>query len=618
MKRKIDSKKMTLILSGVVFIFFTTPPWVRGICAATAAAMIWVAAAWKLPTRDVRSKGVYSAALVVAVLFGFNFYHSWKRFGLITGLAGVLGIPGDGLALIITGLGALASVPAIGYGLSYLCCAGMEEFRRTRQISTGNEKRISSGKAFLILFAVYAIGISGIIRANFYYADDNFRLFSGGKGWSFFGRYLSDALSTFVHMGDFLPDVAPLSQLLAMLVLAGSAVLLLNILFERTEFSVWELAAAVMLGLNPYFLECISYRFDSPYMAFSVFVSVFPLLYRRRNSIAYIFAAFLGSLGVCTSYQSAAGIFPMIVVLLALRMWKDGETMGKTVSFCLKSVAGYGAGLLYFVLILMKPAAAGYVSNEMSEIGHLFPNFLGNLKQYYAVVLSDFKPIWLILSILVVTGFAVSIVSTSKRKVLPTVAMSMVAFVLMAFLSFGIYPALEQPLFRPRAMYGIGVLLTLLGIITAEGKGGIPLKTATFVLSWAFFVFSFTYGSALSAQKEYTQFRTYMVIQDINEMEVFQSGDEVRVQITGDIGIAPMIRNLPQNYDMLNRLIPTTFGVGNDEGDLPLLSFYQNYDLRNVTEEQNADFSKLDLPVVKDNMYHTICAEGNQVLIKLK
>ena len=149
----------------------------------------------------------------------------------------------------------------------------------------------------------------------------------------------------------------------------------------------------------------------------------------------------------------------------------------------------------------------------------------------------------------------------------------------------------------------------------AEGKKRVPLKIPAVVLSWVFFVFAFTYGNALSVQKDYTDFRTQLVISDLQEMEAFQSDTPVTVQLSGSIGNAPVLRNMPQNYQMLNRLIPDTFGGGDD---LTQYGFYCYYGMRNVVWNPDVDLREMDLPVVEDNMYHTIRGEGSCVLVELK
>ena len=186
---------------------------------------------------------------------------------------------------------------------------------------------------------------------------------------------------------------------------------------------------------------------------------------------------------------------------------------------------------------------------------------------------------------------------------------------LMLLLCFGLYPVLESPLYAPRAMYGFGVLLTVLCIVTAEGQENIPLKIPALVLSWIFFVFSFTYGNALDLQKQYTEFRIQMVMEDLNDLDVFTGEEKVLLRLEGGIGESPIFENMPQDSNILDRLIPATFGGGDD---LTEYQFRNYYGLQSVSENGSIEECPPDMPVLKDGLFHTIRGEGNRILIELK
>lgn len=63
------------------------------------------------------------------------------------------------------------------------------------------------------------------------------------------------------------------------------------------------------------------------------------------------------------------------------------------------------------------------------------------------------------------------------------------------------------------------------------------------------------------------------------------------VQVLGMIGYSPVIRNMPQNYSILNRLVPITFQGGWWWGQA---GFYQYYDLKNVTRYPSVDLTAYD------------------------
>ena len=106
-----------------------------------------------------------------------------------------------------------------------------------------------------------------------------------------------------------------------------------------------------------------------------------------------------------------------------------------------------------------------------------------------------------------------------------------------------------------------------------------------------------------------------MKLNDLNDMEVFLSEQPVTVQIYGSIGQSPILENMPQNYQMLNRLIPETFAGGSD---LTQYQFFEYYDLRNVIADMETLPDGEALPLVKDTMYHTITADESRVVIHLK
>lgn len=400
-----NRKKILFGISGVCFILMTMPAWIPGLCAATCACLVWGGLVWKLPLTSVLERDFWNitSLLSVGVVVGVscNFYNIWIDSRYVGSLADILHVPTEMFVYIVSVVVGIFAFPAVNWVLRYFTSVAEEDYL-TQKCCDDKKIGISAKNAVLILFVVFLVAISSVLRANFYYQDDVSRGAYGYKQWDYFGRYLSTGMATVVHMGDYLTDIAPLPQLLAVCILAFSGVLVLYIVTGKTVYHGWELAAVVPLGLNPYFLECLSFRFDAPYMAISILASMLPLLYRKKSGISYIFASMLGCLAVCMSYQSATGVFPMLVMLLAVCAWNQRRPF---ISFCLKSVVGYGAGLLYFKLIIMKPADAGYVSNSLPRVPELLPTFFENLIQYYRLVLSDFKGYWLGLVFLIAVGF---------------------------------------------------------------------------------------------------------------------------------------------------------------------------------------------------------------------
>lgn len=608
--------KSVLLLSGISFLGLIVADRTVSFVGCIVVAAAWGVVLLKSSITCEKLQGTMKTGYAVLALglcsaLGCNFYDRWIGAGKTQRISAFLGVTPDKVSLIGTAVVILAAVPMVSTVLSYFIAIVLEDFRVKR-----DTRGVSMVRAIVIMSMIYLLGISAILRADFNYVDDMGRVANGSKGWINYSRFLTEALSSFIHMDTYLTDVSPLPQLIAVMFLAVSGIVLLYIISEMTSYSAWEMSALLLLGLNPYFLECLSYKYDSPYMVLSILGAIVPFLYKKKKGIIYVFASMIGMVIVCTTYQAATGIYPMIVILLMLKMWCDNKPMREIGKFCLWSVIGYGSGMAFFYFILMVPVDAAYGTGLAStNLRDLAEIVYYNMRSYYTYVRSDFKAFWLILVLALAMGFLWTTARSSKRNKVFSLLMAMVSLLLMGMVCFGVYPAVARTLFAPRAMYGFGVLLTLMGIYVAEKCGAMLFRLPALLLGLAFFVFSFTYGNALSVQKEYIDFRIQMVVDELNDMDVFLSEQPVVVQISGTVGYSPVIRYMPQNYNILNRLVPITFQGGWWWGQA---GFYQYYDLKNVIRDPAVDLTTYDLPIVEDKMYYTIRGRDNYILIELK
>lgn len=467
----------------------------------------------------------------------------------------------------------------------------------------------------LISTLIYVISYTAIFRADFYYIDDMSRAYHGMKGWEYFSRYLSNFFSRVFSTGNYLTDVSPLTQFVACALLACAGIICLYVITEKTKFSVWEYVAASFFGLTPFFLECISYKYDSVYMAFSVFISVVPLLFYKKNKIFYGFTVFACVCMMCMTYQAASGILPMLVLLVMLKMWnekKDGRDILKLFS---SSVVGYAAGLLVFKLFIMQKVD-NYASGDMPSLTQFIPNAIDNYKMFYNNVKTDLRIEWLVLVALIGASFVYAIIRNSKQKKYIAAIVAVLAAIGMVLLCFGAYPFLNQPIAAPRAMYGFGAMLAMWAIYMASSKKIYWAKLVSVALCWMFIVFAFSYGNALASQKEYTDYRITATVNDLIRLDLVDGEEVKKVQMIGTIGQDVTIRNMPQDFQMMNRLVPVTFG--DSSWHWGRYAFEHYYGLKNIEFDSSIDLTEYDLPVVEDNVYHTIKSDGVHILIELK
>lgn len=468
-------------------------------------------------------------------------------------------------------------------------------------------------KPFCGMLALLAFSQLTVILANFNYIDDLGRVVYGYRGWENFSRFTSAFLSKYIHTGTHLINISPLPQVIAWIFLATACTIVLKTFVDREHLRVWHWLAVLPLGLNPYMQECLSYKFDSPYMALSVLASVAPLLFVKADRKVYGLAIILGSLIMCTTYQAASGIFPMMVVFVLYTKWLRKEDF-RFWNFLLTSMVSYIIGLLLFKFLVMKPTYEGYVTYEMFSIKEMIPGYLKNLLTYYQRVRIDFRHLWKAWGFVIVLLFFFRGCLDSKQNKAITLLGTGLVLGLSGLLTFGFYSCLVHPLVSPRAMYGLGALIALIGVNSIGQKVKYLSRLATFALTWCFLTLSLSFGNALADQKAYTQLRTGVLLADLQRLELSDPSHVKKVQMVNGIGLAPTLRSLPAEDEILRRLVPRTLGGG---WAWSQYMFYHYTSVKGLTWT-NDDLSDLDLPLIEDNMYETIYGDENYLRIEFK
>jgi len=474
-------------------------------------------------------------------------------------------------------------------------------------------------KPLLILSSVYLLGILTIIRANVLYIDDIGRAADGYRGWFFaWSRYVSEFLSIFIHADTNLTDISPIPQLLAIIILSISSLILVYVIGKKKITTV-RLLASIPLGLSPYFLGNLSFKFDAPYMALSILVSIVPFLFVARKR-AFLFVSIVSLLIMCMTYQASSGIYMMIVVILCFQYWNSREkTVKEILSFLGTSAFALCFAMLFFKFFLMKPQIRD-VSTSVFPLSHIIHGTLSNIKEYAITINYDFGMIWKAGIAIVFLFFIAKSVCQSEQRKMFSFFISILVIALSFSLSFGVYSLLEAPFFAPRAMYGFGVFLAMICIyIVSDYK-----KIATVVvlaLNWCFLVFAFSYGNALADQSRYKEFRITILLHDLSDL--YPNADienNLSIQLENSIDFTPTVKNIAKHYPVIEKLLPNKLTEG-----VLWVFYYMEY--FNYISHKTAnywpvgdyiDFKSLNLPVVLDSYYHTIKSDGEHILVILK
>lgn len=499
-------------------------------------------------------------------------------------------------------------------------------------------------KPFLVIFLVYLVGISAILIANVHYADDIARTNYGYAGWSAFSRYTSTILSHGIHADNYLTNIAPLPQIMAAAILGVSSVIMVCVVSGKEEFKkkwnkwILKLIAVIPLGLCPYMLECLSYQYDAVYMALSVFLAVMPLMFYHAERWKFVLASIVGIIGVCTTYQASIGIYPMLVIFVAMKDWGLGKEKNKEI---IKSILVVGVvflvTLVVFQKIIMAPRDV-YVSNELPGIGEFVPSLISHLGHYFELLISDFRTLWLVLMIIMAALFVVLYTMRSKRNKILAFVVGVIGLALMVVSTYLLYAALDKPLYTTRAMYAVGALIAIVGIYIVSGGiakrydktvtnketdvklklsikiNEVVLAVPVVVLAWCFFSFGFTYGNALHEQDNFRNMQIDMVIADLNE--ILSDGEVRKIQAVGQIEFAPVIQHMPEkNYLLLRRLLKSSYGT-----DVPWMAYRltEASGLNSLVYDPNVDLTNKDLSVLKDTALYIIYGDSENILVRFK
>ena len=462
----------------------------------------------------------------------------------------------------------------------------------------------------ITLFLVYLFAFLAVMRANYYYIDDIGRAIHGNGLTGGFSRHLSDILAEILHVNVWLADISPITQIVALLILSYTGAVILYIVHGDNVPQLWHVVALIPMGLSPYFLACLSFKYDAPYMAFSILASIIPLLYCKKSGWRYGVVVYIAILCMCTTYQASSGIFPACVLLIALLMWIKDYPLKQIVRFVGISALGYMTALISFRYILMTPSLDSYVDTSIS-IEQIIPN----IGKYFQLLWNDYNAIWKLCVFLIAAVFFVCSVVITKRSRFATAVMLFVALFGILVLTYGVNCVFKTPTTDARGIYAIGVMISVISVLTLSMDTKCISVSAIVLLSWLCIVFSSVYGNALDLQKDYTAYRMEQVLDDINEERLIETGHR-ELRFAGSEGVSNAVKSAMREYPMLQRLMPILFDdhQGYYWGPKQFWGFYEeNLNQVQINFGNNYDLQAYIL--IKETTNYAIYSKGDELLI---
>jgi hypothetical protein len=403
-----------------------------------------------------------------------------------------------------------------------------------------------------------------LIDVRYYFLDDVPRSVEGYYKYTSSGRPLTDVLLGTLTWGGYLTDISPAPQLLGVFCLALAAVFIADRLQVDSPLSMGLLALAV--GGSPYFLENMSFRFDSGFMALGVLCAIAPFWLERggrpaplASSAALLFAS------LCL-YQPTINCYPVVGLCLMANALA-GRPVREVLAMGLRFAAPLGLAVMaYHSLWRMLPGAADYLAyrGELAPLGSAFGTAVGNLGAYAGIVLRDWGStrlglMWGTMAVAMALVVAGRIALSPGRSPAAKAAACAVAIALLA----AAFPAaflsqtlLVKPVFASRAFVGMTALFavasaTLLSV--RHGAMGLLARGLVLLQVLALVGVAYTYANALRMQEQHDDRITSAIVNDIFELE--PSGKVWFYAISGWTSRSQPVEIALANYPALERSV---------------------------------------------------------------
>ena len=488
-----------------------------------------------------------------------------------------------------------------------------------------NGKFITIFKSVFILFFIYVLPI---ILSDVLYKDDMRRVLYGDPStWYNDGRPLMAYILTSFSFGTPLVDTSPLPLLTGILFLAFSLALFSKKYLQDYD-SLSVVLCLLMLIISPFFLENLSFKFESLGMCISLGLLI--ILFSLPDRIAkaeYFVLSLIAAVFVCCIYQATLGAFFSLLLFTVFIELKDvpletilEKALYKMSGFCIGSCI-YMAGIApYYV------AKEGYQA-EHSQLITLnaegISKFFSNLKSFFVYLklmyFPDSKSFITVLTaaVLFLTLIAIAMHlkdvlsaknDSSKYKKFFLGLISPFLIIIFAFLPMYF---LTNPNFMPRAFISFNTFLLFIGFMLVSLSKRKRLILLIFIPIYFFsYSFSYSYANLLKSQADYEMYVAQSITNDLNKINGINSSYKFYVE--GKRIVAKDVSLATKKYTIFKLMIPNNLRkdyvfTGH------LLSRYATYKI-NIYNLKKYDPNKYKL-VTKNSLYR-IMQNNKDVVIE--
>ena len=473
----------------------------------------------------------------------------------------------------------------------------------------------------LLIFIIYSIVNINIGLAEYPYIDDIGRQLQGYSGFSeHYSRYLSEYSARLIQGGKHLTDLGLTTHILSACFLSLASLVLLFVLYPKNKITFVTACASTIIGINPWFLEPLSFRFDNPFMTLSILVSIIPFIFWDNKKIFGIMSV-VGIFLMCNSYQASSGVYIMVTMTLIFLELLQGSQFKEEIPKIVISILSYVVGLiLYRIQIFIKPPIFVDQANIPKGLGILKIIVL-NAKGYLKNIFLQSSTIWILLSIITILLLTISVVRLSKTKSVLNFIYLLIWLSLGSVFSYGTYLILSNPyyLMRPRYEYGYGIFLAIILIVSLEciEKSKILYGIKSLVsglLVFYFLSFSFVYVSSLKQQNDMFKSQSILLASSLNK---YVTPEKTVINVNRFLSDSPVFSNTASVYPMLKSLIMPNTNVSWDMTMRFNSITNLNVDFK-LIDTSNLDFSSEKYTLLEETKLYNIYLKNNELFVIMK
>lgn len=402
-----------------------------------------------------------------------------------------------------------------------------------------------------------------------YYIDDLQRSISGASNWSNNGRPLTDFIIELLTFGLPIVDISPMPQIIGIISLSTAIYFLIE-KFLGNDKNI-GIICFIPLLMSPFYLENMSYKYDSLTMSLSVLAAVLPAMSNNRKAIVTFTVSAASVMFILNTYQASINAF---IIFICLAFYQKARTSnnGEAITFPLSALAGmivsYGLYSKFIspfylhgeytlkhseIINPTNPEALNYLKNNIV-------NFINTISNTTPTILKIFMVLSLCCSIALASYLAYSKLRKKENFwVIAMAAIISIPFVITIAIP-GAMIGLKYPIFAPRVMIGFNAAYCALTAITFMSMR-IPriLKIAYILPILLMFQICYAYMNAQLDQKR-LELTIISSIKSATSIVGYDNIDSIAIQ--GEAPKSPVLKLMSIKYPIIGTLVPITMREG--------------------------------------------------------